>query len=149
MLAHIRMPFCLQRGSIMLFISACGSSLHLSQSASAIVMAPQDHNHKYQPGTVCRWSISTDSPLWLQIKIERLDLELSQDCTKDFVDVSSIGAICAANFTGMSYVLKQTQINVTFVSNMMNEEEGFLLKITSVGRYSFVSHWYKVALRVI
>ena len=83
---------------------------------------------------VCKWYISTISPLWLYVEIEQFDLELSEKCTKDFVDVTSVGRLCGSHLFRTSYVKKQTQLNVTFVSDMTTEADGFVWKITSVGK---------------
>ena len=100
-------------------------------------MSSHGQNNKYQPDMLCRWSVSTDSPLWIHVEIEKLNLESSVNCTKDLVEVSSIGKMCDHNLRGMSYVVKQRQINITFISDFSNEYEGFVLKITSVGKYNF------------
>ena len=115
-------------------ISACGSSFHLTQSMSAVVMTPTNIQHKYEPGMVCKWYISTISPLWLYVEIEQFHLELSKNCTKDYVDVTSIGRLCGSHLSRTSHVVKQTQLNVTFVSDMTREAGGFVWKITSVGK---------------
>ena len=116
-------------------ISACGSSFHLARLTSAFILSHQDERHKYQKGVVCRWSIITSSPLWLRVEFAKFDVEFSENCSKDYVELSNsnFGKVCGNNLTGVSQVLRQTQINVTFTTDNSNEFGGFILKITSVG----------------
>lgn len=85
---------------------------------------------------MCHWTITTSSPLWLHVEVAKFDLEFSEKCSKDSVNFSSsiIGKLCGNNLTGVSFVVKQAQINIVFMTDYNNENQGFIFKITGVGK---------------
>ena len=58
---------------------------------------------------------------------------MSQNCSKDYVDVSGLGRRCGMGDLG-SYVIKRSFIDMTFATDFDTEEEGFQISVVSVGK---------------
>ena len=106
--------------------------MHLLRHQSAIIHSPTNGLH-YPPATLCNWNVTTQPLLWLRINIERFSLEMSQNCSKDYVDVSGLGRRCGMGDLG-SYVIKRSFIDMTFATDFDTEEEGFQISVVSVGK---------------
>ena len=121
----------------------CGSSFQLARLTSAFISSPLDKTHKYQSGVVCQWTISTSSPLWLRVEFAKFDIEFSENCSKDSIEFSSsnLGKVCGNNITGVSRVVRQPKINITFSTDYSIEFSGFVLKVTSVGK-SYIFYYF-------
>lgn len=86
----------------------------------------------YRPGVVCKWSIATHRDLLLKITIDRLDVEKSPLCTKDYLQISNGNKLC--DYQQYKEILVQSNMtDIMFISDLSNQFTGFVLMVTSVG----------------
>lgn len=81
----------------------------------------------YTPDTECEWSLITPSGNHLTLDFENIDLEISEGCSKDFVEITGFGKICSPIQTRGMMESYSPVTKVKFVSDSEEEGRGFRL----------------------
>ncbi|XP_063436676.1 uncharacterized protein LOC134718114 [Mytilus trossulus] len=111
--------------------AACGVTKFILQRQSQIIIFPGHSQATYLPNVQCTWSFNTSASLWLKINIDTLNLEHSDGCRKDYLQVGN------SPFCGRLYnkeiVQRSNTVRLTFVSDGDIGGIGFILSVSAVG----------------
>ncbi|XP_054609595.1 procollagen C-endopeptidase enhancer b isoform X2 [Dunckerocampus dactyliophorus] len=119
----------------------CGGRLTKPQGS---VQTPNWPNSNYPAGISCSWYISVEPGNVIEVKFEKLDLELDTYCRYDYValfnggerdDSRRIGKFCGDRTPG-TVVTNGNQLLVQFVSDLSVTSDGFMAHYNSVPRGS-------------
>ncbi|XP_030636559.1 procollagen C-endopeptidase enhancer b [Chanos chanos] len=119
----------------------CGGRLTKAQGS---VKTPNWPDTDYPAGISCSWHISVETNMVIEVKFEKLDLEVDMYCRYDYValfnggetdDSRRIGKFCGDSVPGV-IITKGNELLVQFVSDLSVTGAGFLLHYNSIRRGS-------------
>ncbi|CAC5377327.1 unnamed protein product [Mytilus coruscus] len=111
--------------------AACGVTKFILPRQSKIIIFPGHSQAPYLPNVQCTWSLNTGVSLWFKINIDTLNLEHSDGCQKDYLQVGN------STFCGSLYnkeiVQRINTVKIMFVSDGDIGGIGFILSVSAVG----------------
>ncbi|CAG2237802.1 unnamed protein product [Mytilus edulis] len=111
--------------------AACGVTKFILQRQSQIIIFPGHSQATYLPNVQCTWTFNTSASLWFKINIDTLNLEHSDGCRKDYLQVGN------STFCGRLYnkeiVHRSNTVKIMFVSDGYIGGIGFILSVSAVG----------------
>ena len=111
------------------FPIACGSNRTVNGPGT--IHNPQSNGY-YERDVACEWNIRGNGGKHLVLTFNKLDLEVSEGCQNDYVEIENVGRYCKPDQTGITIEVRSDRATVRFVTNMENEKSGFELKYNIV-----------------
>ncbi|XP_023561215.1 cubilin [Octodon degus] len=115
--------------------SACGGSFHM---AAGIFETP-GYPDVYPPNTECVWNIRSSPSNRIQLSFMSFQLEASQDCSKDFVEIREgnstghlVGRYCGSSLPQNFSVTVENLMWIRFVSDGSHNSMGFQASFTMI-----------------
>ena len=121
--------------TVFLIFSACQRNIYLQPGQSVNISSP-NYPRAYPSSIVCFWTLQSSLEAGLRMTYYDFRLDDMEFCSSDYVTFSyKAEPLCARMNLPRSYDTGRQAINVTFVTDNINEYEGFLISFQAKGEF--------------
>ncbi|XP_057332107.1 dorsal-ventral patterning protein tolloid-like [Microplitis mediator] len=124
-------------GFILKYETVCGGDIHLERDDIYYLESP-NYPGSYEPNKQCYWLIKVPRKHYMLIKFNYFELEESEGCKNDFLEVREAGSDNApiiGSYCGkrdrLEVAVMMNRVFLTFVTNRSKEAGGFSATISS------------------